>query len=82
MEKKQGTRVYETKVQKLVAGLGMPASSESGKDTQLKEQGEELQQLQKRFDKCEKVASTLLDQLREEEQRREKIVAQLREKEE
>ena len=72
MEKKKGTRVFglmETKLQELVAGLGIPAERDSGgTDTRVEEVEERLQQLQRRYDQCEKLARTLLEEKQEKEE--------------
>ena len=54
---------------KLGVGLGMPTERDSDStDTRVEEAEETLQQLQRRYDQCEELASTLLEEKREEEQ--------------
>ena len=61
--------MLETKLQELVVGLGIPAERDSGgSDTRVEEAEEKLQQLQRQYDQCEKLARTLLEEKREKEE--------------
>ena len=77
--------MLETKLQELVVGLGIPAERDSGgSDTRVEEAEEKLQQLQRQYDQCEKLARTLLEERREKEEQEQnaKSEVQLQEKEE